>query len=76
MFNAINAGKEFTGNFSHPPIPISESDIFSNLESIEVQFHHWIRTLPASTKIYANSRNKSLKNVWVGSMCPSHVVRE
>ena len=44
-------------------LEFDHADIFSNLESIEVQFHHWIRTLPASAKIYANSRSKSLKNV-------------
>ena len=62
--NAINAGKEFTGNFSHPPIPTSESDIFSNLESIPTKdfFGHSLNINSTPNIGASNAKNGEILN--------------
>jgi UDP-N-acetylmuramate: L-alanyl-gamma-D-glutamyl-meso-diaminopimelate ligase len=39
------------------------ADIFPNVEAIETQFHHLVRTVPAAGRIVANIRDASLKRV-------------
>mgnify|MGYP000148713069 FL=1 len=62
--NAINAGKDFTGNFSHPPIPTSESDIFANLESIPTKdfFGHSLNINSTPNIGASNAKNGEILN--------------
>jgi UDP-N-acetylmuramate: L-alanyl-gamma-D-glutamyl-meso-diaminopimelate ligase len=39
------------------------ADIFANLAAIETQFHHLVRTLPASGRIVVNARDEALQRV-------------
>jgi UDP-N-acetylmuramate: L-alanyl-gamma-D-glutamyl-meso-diaminopimelate ligase len=39
------------------------ADIFPNVEAIETQFHHLMRTVPASGRVIVNIRDASLKRV-------------
>ncbi|MDR0715826.1 MAG: UDP-N-acetylmuramate:L-alanyl-gamma-D-glutamyl-meso-diaminopimelate ligase [Azoarcus sp.] len=44
-------------------LEFDHADIFTDLAAIETQFHHLVRTLPASGRIIANAREDSLKRV-------------
>jgi UDP-N-acetylmuramate: L-alanyl-gamma-D-glutamyl-meso-diaminopimelate ligase len=44
-------------------IEFDHADIFSDLASIERQFHHFVRTVPKSGKIIANGAEESVKRV-------------
>ncbi|MDR1423011.1 MAG: UDP-N-acetylmuramate:L-alanyl-gamma-D-glutamyl-meso-diaminopimelate ligase [Azoarcus sp.] len=44
-------------------LEFDHADIFSDLAAIETQFHHLVRTLPATGRIVANAREDSLKRV-------------
>ncbi|MDR2189291.1 MAG: UDP-N-acetylmuramate:L-alanyl-gamma-D-glutamyl-meso-diaminopimelate ligase [Azonexus sp.] len=44
-------------------LEFDHADIFSDLAAIETQFHHLVRTLPASGLIVANAGEASLKRV-------------
>ncbi|MCL2635514.1 MAG: UDP-N-acetylmuramate:L-alanyl-gamma-D-glutamyl-meso-diaminopimelate ligase [Betaproteobacteria bacterium] len=44
-------------------LEFDHADIFSDLEAIETQFHHLVRTLPASGLIVANAGEASLERV-------------
>ena len=50
------------------------ADIFDDLAAIERQFHHLVRTVPASGLLVVNSREESLQRV-LAQGCWSHVVR-
>ena len=41
------------------------ADIFANVEAIETQFHHLVRTVPANGLIVANGRDEHLKRTLV-----------
>ncbi|HAF55776.1 MAG TPA: UDP-N-acetylmuramate:L-alanyl-gamma-D-glutamyl-meso-diaminopimelate ligase [Thauera sp.] len=44
-------------------LEFDHADIFADLAAIETQFHHLVRTIPASGRIVANAREESLKRV-------------
>ena len=44
-------------------LEFDHADIFLDLSAIETQFHHLVRTLPATGRIVANAREESLKRV-------------
>ncbi|MDR1853710.1 MAG: UDP-N-acetylmuramate:L-alanyl-gamma-D-glutamyl-meso-diaminopimelate ligase [Azoarcus sp.] len=44
-------------------LEFDHADIFADLAAIETQFHHLVRTLPATGRIVANAREESLKRV-------------
>jgi UDP-N-acetylmuramate: L-alanyl-gamma-D-glutamyl-meso-diaminopimelate ligase len=44
-------------------LEFDHADIFADLGAIETQFHHLVRTIPASGRIVANAREVSLKRV-------------
>ncbi len=44
-------------------LEFDHADIFSDLAAIERQFHHFVRTIPASGRILSNAREPSLKRV-------------
>jgi UDP-N-acetylmuramate: L-alanyl-gamma-D-glutamyl-meso-diaminopimelate ligase len=44
-------------------LEFDHADIFADLGAIETQFHHLVRTIPASGRIVANAREGSLKRV-------------
>ena len=44
-------------------LEFDHADIFADLTAIETQFHHLVRTVPASGRIVANGREDSLKRV-------------
>ncbi|MDR2164838.1 MAG: UDP-N-acetylmuramate:L-alanyl-gamma-D-glutamyl-meso-diaminopimelate ligase [Zoogloeaceae bacterium] len=44
-------------------LEFDHADIFPDLAAIETQFHHLVRTLPASGLIVANAREESLRRV-------------
>jgi len=44
-------------------LEFDHADIFPDLAAIETQFHHLVRTLPATGRIVANAREDSLKRV-------------
>jgi len=50
------------------------ADIFEDLAAIERQFHHLVRTVPASGRLVVNSREESLKRV-LAMGCWSEVTR-
>jgi UDP-N-acetylmuramate: L-alanyl-gamma-D-glutamyl-meso-diaminopimelate ligase len=50
------------------------ADIFPNLEAIETQFHHLVRTVPASGRLVVNAREESLQRV-LARGCWSEVQR-
>ena len=62
--DVIDGGKEFTGNFSHPPIPTSESDIFANLESIPTKdfFGHSLNINSTPNIGASNAKNGEILN--------------
>jgi UDP-N-acetylmuramate: L-alanyl-gamma-D-glutamyl-meso-diaminopimelate ligase len=44
-------------------LEFDHADIFADLAAIERQFHHFIRTIPASGRIVVNGRDPALKRV-------------
>jgi UDP-N-acetylmuramate: L-alanyl-gamma-D-glutamyl-meso-diaminopimelate ligase len=44
-------------------IEFDHADIFDDLEAIERQFHHFVRTVPKSGKVVANGADDSVKRV-------------
>ncbi|MHB1373985.1 MAG: UDP-N-acetylmuramate:L-alanyl-gamma-D-glutamyl-meso-diaminopimelate ligase [Thauera sp.] len=44
-------------------LEFDHADIFADLPAIETQFHHLVRTIPASGRILANAREDSLRRV-------------
>lgn len=44
-------------------LEFDHADIFADLAAIETQFHHLVRTIPASGRIVANAAEDSLKRV-------------
>jgi len=44
-------------------LEFDHADIFSSLADIERQFHHFVRTLPASGRLVVNGADESLKRV-------------
>lgn len=44
-------------------LEFDHADIFADLEAIETQFHHWIRTLPAKGRLIVNAREEALSRV-------------
>ncbi|KON81080.1 UDP-N-acetylmuramate:L-alanyl-gamma-D-glutamyl-meso-diaminopimelate ligase [Azoarcus sp. PA01] len=53
-------------------LEFDHADIFGDLAAIETQFHHLLRTIPASGRIIANADEESLKRV-VGRGCWSEL---
>lgn len=50
------------------------ADIFANVEAIETQFHHLVRTVPGQGRLVVNTREEHLKKV-LEKGCWSDVVR-
>ena len=50
------------------------ADIFPDLAAIETQFHHLVRTVPASGRLVVNARDEALKRV-LARGCWSEVLR-
>ncbi|MBE9608990.1 UDP-N-acetylmuramate:L-alanyl-gamma-D-glutamyl-meso-diaminopimelate ligase [Chitinilyticum piscinae] len=44
-------------------LEFDHADIFADLPAIETQFHHLVRTIPASGRVIVNGREESLKRV-------------
>jgi UDP-N-acetylmuramate: L-alanyl-gamma-D-glutamyl-meso-diaminopimelate ligase len=44
-------------------LEFDHADIFADLAAIETQFHHLVRTMPASARIIANGAEESLRRV-------------
>jgi UDP-N-acetylmuramate: L-alanyl-gamma-D-glutamyl-meso-diaminopimelate ligase len=44
-------------------LEFDHADIFADLAAIERQFHHFVRTIPASGRIISNGRDPALKRV-------------
>ncbi|HVG05828.1 MAG TPA: UDP-N-acetylmuramate:L-alanyl-gamma-D-glutamyl-meso-diaminopimelate ligase [Burkholderiaceae bacterium] len=44
-------------------LEFDHADIFANLAAIEAQFHHLVRTLPASARIVANGADEAIARV-------------
>jgi len=44
-------------------LEFDHADIFPNVESIETQFHHWIRCLPTKATVVANGESESIQKV-------------
>jgi UDP-N-acetylmuramate: L-alanyl-gamma-D-glutamyl-meso-diaminopimelate ligase len=55
-------------------LEFDHADIFDNLAAIERQFHHLVRTVPASGRLVVNAREESLQRV-LSMGCWSEVVR-
>jgi UDP-N-acetylmuramate: L-alanyl-gamma-D-glutamyl-meso-diaminopimelate ligase len=55
-------------------LEFDHADIFDDLAAIERQFHHLVRTVPASGRLVVNARDESLKRV-LAQGCWSEVVR-
>ena len=55
-------------------LEFDHADIFADLAAIETQFHHLVRTVPASGRIVLNAREASLQRV-ITRGCWSDVVR-
>jgi UDP-N-acetylmuramate: L-alanyl-gamma-D-glutamyl-meso-diaminopimelate ligase len=55
-------------------LEFDHADIFDDLAAIERQFHHLVRTMPASARVVVNAREESLQRV-LGKGCWSEVVR-
>ncbi|MCK0511910.1 UDP-N-acetylmuramate:L-alanyl-gamma-D-glutamyl-meso-diaminopimelate ligase [Aromatoleum buckelii] len=53
-------------------LEFDHADIFGDLAAIETQFHHLVRTIPASGRIIANADEESLKRV-MGRGCWSEL---
>lgn len=44
-------------------LEFDHADIFPDLEAIERQFHHWVRTLPNKGRLIVNAREEALSRV-------------
>ncbi|HEX6361578.1 MAG TPA: UDP-N-acetylmuramate:L-alanyl-gamma-D-glutamyl-meso-diaminopimelate ligase [Albitalea sp.] len=55
-------------------LEFDHADIFDNLAAIERQFHHLVRTVPASGRLVVNAREEALQRV-LAMGCWSEVVR-
>ncbi|HUG23849.1 UDP-N-acetylmuramate:L-alanyl-gamma-D-glutamyl-meso-diaminopimelate ligase [Piscinibacter sp.] len=55
-------------------LEFDHADIFDDLAAIERQFHHLVRTVPASGRLVVNSRDDSLQRV-LAAGCWSEVIR-
>ncbi len=55
-------------------LEFDHADIFDDLDAIERQFHHLVRTVPASGRLVVNARDESLERV-LARGCWSEVVR-
>ena len=55
-------------------LEFDHADIFDDLDAIERQFHHLVRTVPASGRLVVNAREESLARV-LARGCWSDVVR-
>ena len=55
-------------------LEFDHADIFDNVAAIERQFHHLVRTVPASGRIVVNAREESLQRV-IAMGCWSELVR-
>jgi UDP-N-acetylmuramate: L-alanyl-gamma-D-glutamyl-meso-diaminopimelate ligase len=55
-------------------LEFDHADIFNDLDAIERQFHHLVRTVPASGRLVVNAREDSLERV-LARGCWSEVVR-
>ncbi len=55
-------------------LEFDHADIFDDLAAIERQFHHLVRTVPASGRLVVNARDDSLKRV-LAQGCWSEVLR-
>ncbi len=55
-------------------LEFDHADIFDDLDAIERQFHHLVRTVPASGRLVVNAREASLERV-LARGCWSEVVR-
>jgi len=55
-------------------LEFDHADIFSDLAAIETQFHHLVRTLPASARLIVNANDQALDRV-LGRGCWSEVER-
>ena len=55
-------------------LELDHADIFENLAAIERQFHHLVRTVPASGRLVVNAREDSLQRV-LAMGCWSEVLR-
>ena len=55
-------------------LEFDHADIFDDLAAIERQFHHLVRTVPASGRLAVNARDESLQRV-LAQGCWSEVVR-
>src|SRR5512137_116465 len=55
-------------------LEFDHADIFSDLAAIETQFHHLVRTVPASGRVVVNAREDSLSRV-LARGCWSEVAR-
>ncbi len=55
-------------------LEFDHADIFDDLAAIERQFHHLVRTVPASGRLVVNARDEALQRV-IGMGCWSDVMR-
>ncbi|MDE2399078.1 MAG: UDP-N-acetylmuramate:L-alanyl-gamma-D-glutamyl-meso-diaminopimelate ligase, partial [Burkholderiales bacterium] len=55
-------------------LELDHADIFPDLAAIETQFHHLVRTVPASGRLVVNARDEALQRV-LQRGCWSEVVR-
>jgi len=55
-------------------LEFDHADIFADLAAIETQFHHLVRTVPASGRLVVNAREEALQRV-LGRGCWSEVQR-
>jgi UDP-N-acetylmuramate: L-alanyl-gamma-D-glutamyl-meso-diaminopimelate ligase len=55
-------------------LELDHADIFDSLADIERQFHHLVRTMPASGRVVVNARDEALKRV-LARGCWSEVLR-
>ncbi len=55
-------------------LELDHADIFPDLAAIETQFHHLVRTVPASGRLVVNARDEALKRV-LARGCWSEVQR-
>lgn len=55
-------------------LEFDHADIFDDLAAIERQFHHLVRTVPASGRLVVNARDEALQRV-ISKGCWSEVVR-
>ena len=55
-------------------LEFDHADIFDDLEAIERQFHHLVRTVPAAGRLVVNARDEALQRV-ISKGCWSEVLR-